>query len=131
MERHERRASIVGSGRGGVCHLLRRRDMITSTGGSFRRALLAGALLITSAGVSFADYNSGSEAFNAGNYIKAYQEFSQSANAGNSLAQFMMGRLYADGRGVSADKVKAYMWFDLAASNGNGRAIAARDAIAA
>ena len=105
--------------------------MTTSTSGSFRHALLAGALLITTAGVSFADYNTGSEAFNSGNYARAYQEFSQSANAGTSLAQFMIGRLYAEGRGVTQDKVKAYMWFDLAASNGNNRAIEARDAIGA
>jgi len=98
---------------------------------SFKRALLAGGLLLTGAGVSLADYNAGSEAFNAGNYARAYQEFSQSADAGNSLAQFMLGRLYAEGRGVSEDKVKAYMWFDLSASNGNSRAIAQRDAIAA
>jgi peptidoglycan hydrolase-like protein with peptidoglycan-binding domain len=43
----------------------------------------------------------------------------------------MMGRMYAEGRGVGEDKLAAYMWFDLSASNGNSRAIAARDAIAA
>jgi peptidoglycan hydrolase-like protein with peptidoglycan-binding domain len=98
---------------------------------SFKRALLAGALLLTSAGMSFADYNAGSSAFNGGNYVRAYQEFKQSADAGNSLAQFMMGRLYAEGRGVVMDNTAAYMWYDLSASNGNSRAIAARDSIAA
>jgi peptidoglycan hydrolase-like protein with peptidoglycan-binding domain len=105
--------------------------MFIFMGSSFKRALLAGGLLLTGAGVSLADYNTGSQAFNAGNYTAAYQEFSQSADAGNSLAQFMMGRLYAEGRGVNEDKVKAYMWFDLSASNGNTRAIARRDAIGA
>jgi peptidoglycan hydrolase-like protein with peptidoglycan-binding domain len=98
---------------------------------SFKHALLAGALLLTSAGVSFADYNAGSSAFNGGNYMRAYHEFKQSADAGNSLAQFMMGRLYAEGRGVVADNTAAYMWYDLSVSSGNGRAIAARDSIAA
>ena len=98
---------------------------------SFKHALLAGALLLTSAGVSFADYNAGSSAFNGGNYVRAYHEFKQSADAGNSLAQFMMGRLYAEGRGVVADNTAAYMWYDLSVSSGNGRAIAARDSIAA
>jgi peptidoglycan hydrolase-like protein with peptidoglycan-binding domain len=97
---------------------------------SFKQALLAGALLLTSAGVSLADYNAGSSAFNGGNYVRAYHEFKQSADAGNSLAQFMMGRLYAEGRGVVADNTAAYMWYDLSAGNGNGRAIAARDSIA-
>ena len=105
--------------------------MNRSMGNSFRRALLAGGLLLVSAGVSFADYNAGTAAFNAGNYARAYQEYKQSADAGNSLAQYMMGRLYAEGRGVVEDKVAAYMWFDLSASNGNSRAIAARDAVAA
>ena len=98
---------------------------------SFRRTLLAGALLLTSAGLSHGDYNAGSSAFNGGNYARAYQEFKQSADAGNSLAQFMMGRLYAEGRGVVEDNMAAYMWYDLAAGNGNNRAIAARDSIAA
>ena len=105
--------------------------MNRSMGSSFRRALLAGGLLLVSAGVSFADYNAGTAAFNAGNYARAYQEYKQSADAGNSLAQYMMGRLYAEGRGVVRDKVAAYMWFDLSASNGNSSAIAARDAVAA
>jgi len=98
---------------------------------TLRRALLTSVLLLTGAGMSFADVNAGSAAFNNGNYARAYQEFKQSADAGNSVAQFMMGRLYAEGRGVVQDKATAYMWFDLSASNGNNRAIAARDAVAA
>ena len=98
---------------------------------SFKRALLAGGFLLAGAGVSFADYNAGTAAFNAGDYTRAFQEYRQSAHAGNSLAQYMMGRLYAEGRGVGEDKLTAYMWFDLSASNGNSRAITARDAIAA
>jgi peptidoglycan hydrolase-like protein with peptidoglycan-binding domain len=98
---------------------------------SLKRALLAGSFLLASAGMSLADYNGGSAAFNAGDYSRAFQEFRQSAHAGNSLAQYMMGRLYAEGRGVGEDKLAAYMWFDLSASNGNSRAISARDAVAA
>jgi peptidoglycan hydrolase-like protein with peptidoglycan-binding domain len=98
---------------------------------SFKRALLASGFLLASAGMSVADYNAGSAAFNAGDYTRAFQEFRQSAYANNSLAQYMMGRLYAEGRGVGEDKLAAYMWFDLSASNGNSRAIAARDAVAA
>jgi peptidoglycan hydrolase-like protein with peptidoglycan-binding domain len=98
---------------------------------SFKRALLAGSFLLASAGMSLADYNAGSAAFNAGDYSRAFQEFRQSAYANNSLAQYMMGRLHAEGRGVGEDKLAAYMWFDLSASNGNSRAISARDAVAA
>lgn len=97
---------------------------------SFRCALLAGGFLLAGTGVTLADYNAGTAAFNAGNYTRALQEYRQSAHAGNSLAQYMMGRMYAEGRGVGVDKAAAYMWFDLSASNGNSQAIAARDAIA-
>ena len=109
----------------------RSRDMTNSMHNSFRRSLLAGALLVAGAGFSYADYNAGTAAFNAGNYSRAYEEYKVSADAGNTLAQYMMGRLYAEGRGVVQDKIAAYMWFDLAASNGNSRAIAARDSIGA
>lgn len=109
----------------------RSRDMTISKRNSFRSFLLAGGLMLAGAGVSHADYNAGTAAFNAGNYARAYQEYKQAADAGNSLAQYMMGRLYAEGRGVVEDKVAAYMWFDLAASNGNSRAIGVRDAVAA
>lgn len=98
---------------------------------TMRRALLTSVLLLTSAGMSFADVNAGSAAFNTGNYASAYQEYKPSAEAGNSVAQFMMGRMYAEGLGVDQDKTTAYMWFDLSASNGNNRAIAARDSVAA
>jgi peptidoglycan hydrolase-like protein with peptidoglycan-binding domain len=105
--------------------------MVNLKHSSFKRALLAGAFLVIGGAAAQADYSVGSAAFNAGNYNRAYEEFKQSADGGNSLAQFMMGRLYAEGRGVVTDKVAAYMWYDLAASNGNTRAIAARDAIGA
>jgi peptidoglycan hydrolase-like protein with peptidoglycan-binding domain len=108
------------------------REEITMTrSNSIKRALLAGGFLLAGASMSFADYSAGTAAFNAGDYTRAFQEYRQSANAGNTLAQYMMGRMYAEGRGVGEDKLAAYMWFDLSASNGNSRAIAARDAIAA
>lgn len=103
--------------------------MIRST--SIKRALLAGGFLLAGSGISIADYNAGTAAFNAGDYTRAFQEYRQSAQTGNSLAQYMLGRMYAEGRGVGEDKLAAYMWFDLSASNGNSRAIAARDSIAA
>jgi peptidoglycan hydrolase-like protein with peptidoglycan-binding domain len=112
-----------------MTHLFEEITMIRSN--SIKRALLAGGFLLAGSGISFADYNAGTAAFNAGDYTRAFQEYRQSAHAGNSLAQYMMGRMYAEGRSVGEDKLAAYMWFDLSATNGNSRAIAARDAIAA
>ena len=41
------------------------------------------------------------------------------AEQGNASAQSNLGVLYAMGRGVIQDNVYAYMWGNLAASNGN------------
>lgn len=40
------------------------------------------------------------------------------AEKGNGLAQYNLGLAYADGRGVAADKIEAYVWLSLARENG-------------
>ena len=55
----------------------------------------------------------------------------QAAEQGNSEAKNHLGFLCLYGRGVSQDYVSAHMWFDLAASEGNVRAVFARDLVAA
>ncbi|MBK8182508.1 MAG: sel1 repeat family protein [Candidatus Competibacteraceae bacterium] len=44
--------------------------------------------------------------------------FEQAANNSLPLAQYTMGMLYSNGRGVDQDWVKAYVWLSLAVSNG-------------
>ena len=41
------------------------------------------------------------------------------AEAGDAMDQYSLGRLYADGNGVREDVVVAYMWYNLAAAQGN------------
>ena len=55
------------------------------------------------------------------------------AEQGDAVAQFNLGRMYADGRGVPSDDVTAHMWFNLAASRLTGyerdQAVEARDSL--
>jgi uncharacterized protein len=64
-------------------------------------------------------------------YTEAVGWLLQAAERGNSEAKIHLGFLYLYGRGVSQDYVSAHMWFDLAASEGNVRAVFARDLVAA
>ena len=45
-------------------------------------------------------------------------------------AQFDLGIFYRDGRGVTRDLPRAYMWFYLSAQGGRKKAEVARDALA-
>ena len=64
--------------------------------------------------------------------LEALRWFHAAAEQGNARAQYNLGALYAEGRGVTQDDVSAHKWFDLAAS-GTGDiqadAVAARDVV--
>jgi len=46
------------------------------------------------------------------------------AEKGNAIAQYNLGLAYAQGRGIAADPVEAYVWLSLARENGaRGRAL--------
>ena len=42
------------------------------------------------------------------------------ADKGDADAQFYLGVMYRDSRGVPQDYIQAYMWYNLAASNSRG-----------
>ena len=52
------------------------------------------------------------------------------AEQGNANAQYNLGTFYDNGLGVPQDKVRAYMWFSLSATQGREGAAAFRDLIA-
>ena len=52
------------------------------------------------------------------------------ANQGNSAAQNNLGLMYVNGHGVPKDYVRAHMWFDLSAAQGDTNAIKKRDWVA-
>jgi TPR repeat protein len=74
-------------------------------------------------------YN-GVTAYRANNFEEAAQWFLQAAEAGDSDAQFLLGRMHYDGNSLIIDDVTAYMWFDIAAGNGLRAGARYRDGIA-
>jgi TPR repeat protein len=47
------------------------------------------------------------------------EEILPHARAGNSSAQYAMGLIYAEGRGVTQDTTQAYLWLTRAVNNGD------------
>jgi len=65
----------------------------------------------------------GAAASDAGDYAKAAEWFSKAAEQGDAAAQYKLGGLYEEGRGVPQDKTKAAEWFRKAAEQGNKEAM--------
>tara|TARA_R110000868_G_scaffold359173_1_gene621027 strand:- start:3887 stop:4489 length:603 start_codon:yes stop_codon:yes gene_type:complete len=81
--------------------------------------VLAITLLVGSVSVATAqDFEKGREAFIAGDYAAALQEWKPMAEQGNANAQFMLGFMYRDGQGVPQDDAEAVKWYQLAAELG-------------
>ena len=53
--------------------------------------------------------------------------FRQAADQGDAIAQFNLGLMYSEGRGVLKDSVLAHMWSNIAGANGNASARELRD----
>lgn len=95
------------------------------------RHLLMTVTLMLASGVSVAaDFNAGMAAYDRQDYRTAAEEFSALAEAGDYHAQYMLGRMYAQGNGVAQDNVQAHKWYNIAASRGHTHAAEARDALA-
>lgn len=88
------------------------------------RILLAsgiGALLWS--GLLFADaLEEGVEAYRAKNYAKAASLWRPLADKGVAAAQYQLGTLYAEGKGVEQNDATAAMWFERAADQGDASA---------
>ncbi len=67
----------------------------------------------------YAGFEEGLATYQRGDHETFFQEFKPLAEQGNAEAQTSLGALYASGRGVPRDYVMAYMWANLAASQGN------------
>ena len=65
------------------------------------------------------------EADAAGTDPVAVSRLMTAAHAGNPRAQFLLGRLYRDGVGLPPDKIRADMWWSLAARQGDAEAVKA------
>jgi TPR repeat protein len=61
-------------------------------------------------------------AYDAQNYATALKGLDPLARAGNNKAQYLLGRMYALGRGVTQNYNEALKWYRLAAAQGSGDA---------
>lgn len=61
-------------------------------------------------------------AYDAGNYATALNGLNPLARAGNDKAQYLLGRMYALGRGVAQNYQEALKWYRLSAAQSNGDA---------
>lgn len=64
-------------------------------------------------------YESAAEAFSGGRYDVALHDFRQLAEGGHQGAEFMIGVMYFQGRGVAQNRAIAAVWFHKAALKGH------------
>ena len=85
---------------------------------SFAISVLAGPLEDANAAIKRRDY------------ATAVRLIRPLAEQGNANAQYNLGVLYDNGLGVPQDRVRAYMWLNLAAMQGRESAATIRDLVA-
>ncbi|WP_438957408.1 tetratricopeptide repeat protein [Cognatiyoonia sp.] len=79
---------------------------------------LAAVLSLAFTPLAAQDSQKGWDAYRAGDYATALQEWTPLAEAGNAYAQFSLGVMYRNGRGVLQDDAEAGRWYRLAADQG-------------
>ena len=77
--------------------------------------------------VAQADFDDGFAALMQGDYDTAFKELKPLAEQGDAKAQNTLGYMYNKGQGVPQDYVLAYMWINLAATQGGKFAVQNRD----
>ncbi|MDC0012965.1 sel1 repeat family protein [Octadecabacter sp.] len=68
--------------------------------------------------VAAQDFQKGLDAYDAGDYSTALQEWPPLAEAGFADAQYNLGGMYENGQGVPQDYAEAVRWYRLAADQG-------------
>jgi len=86
-----------------------------------KQALLLVAILVTPL-PCFADLAEAAVDFSEGRYELALETLEPLVRDGDSSAQYLIGRMYFDGRGLPKDRVKALEYFEIAAARGNAAA---------
>ena len=69
-----------------------------------------------------ADFNTGLEAYKKGDFVTAAKEWHTVADQGSAAAQYNLGLLYLDGKGVPQNDAEAANWFRRAAEQDYGQA---------
>ena len=84
------------------------------------KRILAALLFLTLAASAWGqDFQAGLEAANRGDYATALREWRPLAEQGDTIAQYNLGIMYGNGRGVPQDYAEAVKWYRLAAEQGN------------
>lgn len=71
---------------------------------------------------AYASARKGAQAFQRGKYEEALKHLNPAAEAGDADAMYVLGRMYASGRGVVKDEKMATVYFAKAAELGNAGA---------
>ncbi|MGH7216372.1 MAG: tetratricopeptide repeat protein [Nitrospiraceae bacterium] len=71
---------------------------------------------------AWADFKAGIDAHQRGDYATALREWKPLAEQGDALAQYNLGLLYDNGRGVQKDYAQARQWYEKAAAQGRADA---------
>ena len=79
-------------------------------------------LFLFSGSVYGDDFQDGLDAYKNNDYKKAYKLLLPLAEQGHSNAQFNLGVMYDEGKGVPQDYKEALKWFTKAAEQGNAQA---------
>ena len=82
-----------------------------------KTVLLVLALLWPVTGL--ADFSEGLAAYQRGDFATAIREFRPLAEAGNAWAQYNLGVMYRNGKGVPKDYAEALKWYRLSAAQGD------------
>jgi TPR repeat protein len=90
------------------------------------KGIFMALVLATASNLAFAGgktFDDGAVAFIKGDGEAAYKIWKPLAEKGDTEAQYHLGYMFQTGTGVPADKTKALYWYNLAAKNGNGKAV--------
>ena len=68
------------------------------------------------------DYDDGWIAYELNDYNTAFTKFRSAARQGHARAEFYLGVMYQNGKGVTQDYKEAVRWYTLAAKKGEDRA---------
>jgi TPR repeat protein len=79
-------------------------------------------LLFGISGSGVADFNDGYDAYQKGDYKTAFNEFKPLAEQGDASAQYNLGVMYDNGKGVLKDDKEAVKWWLKAAEQGDAKA---------
>ncbi len=89
--------------------------------------MLLAVVVVLVAAPACTDFDPGMEAYERGDYATALKEWRPLAEQGDADAQFNLGVMYRIGQGVPEDFVRAHMWANLAAAQGDELARINRD----